>query len=298
MPVQPLGAGRRRGRSSWSARRCPAGRPGRRACGRRGPRRSRRAANWSSTRRYGACVTPSRTSASASAGPATSSSRSYSRCGSSTPANANVVSPTRSVRAGVGQVEPAGVGERPRAARATAAAGVSCCAGRRRAAGSAAGCAAWARSSRWSRTRRRPGTSSRAPSASRTTGTESRWAEVVAGVDHQVGAQRGQPAHPVLLARLAGGQVQVGEVQHPQRPVPGRQQRHRHPAQGEGACLGDGVRREPSRPRGGTRRPPATAAPRLRRVTGATGRNHAARLPQWRDMSALKDRLRADLTTA
>ena len=48
-----------------------------------------------------------------SAGPATSSSRSYSRCGSSTPANANVVSPTRSVVRRVGQVAPAGVEERP-----------------------------------------------------------------------------------------------------------------------------------------------------------------------------------------
>src|SRR5690606_32488239 len=61
--------------------------------------------------------------------------------------------------------------------------------------------------------------------------------EVVPGVDHQVGFQGGEPPDPVLLLPLAGGEVQVGDVQHPDRYGVRRQHRHLDPAQPEGAHL-------------------------------------------------------------
>ena len=67
--------------------------------------------------------------------------------------------------------------------------------------------------------------------------------EVVAGVDHQVGAQRGEARQPLLLAALARGHVHVAEVQHPQRVGAGRQQRHLDAPQHELPGLAHGVRR-------------------------------------------------------
>ena len=42
----------------------------------------------------------------------------------------------------------------------------------------------------------------------------------------EVGLERAETAHPLLLATLARGDVQVGQVQHPQRRRAGRQHRH------------------------------------------------------------------------
>ncbi len=56
--------------------------------------------------------------------------------------------------------------------------------------------------------------------------------QVVAGVDDEVWLEVGQPAHPVLLAGLARREMQVAEVQHPQRAGAGRQQRHLDPPHG------------------------------------------------------------------
>ena len=45
--------------------------------------------------------------------------------------------------------------------------------------------------------------------------------QVVAGVDHEVGLEVGQPAQPLLLAQLARRHVDVGQVQDPQRSMTG-----------------------------------------------------------------------------
>ena len=69
--------------------------------------------------------------------------------------------------------------------------------------------------------------------------------EVVAGVDDQIGVEARQVADPVLLASLAGREVEVAEVQHPQRCAARREQRHGRLAQHEPAGLRHGVRRQP-----------------------------------------------------
>ena len=66
-------------------------------------------------------------------------------------------------------------------------------------------------------------------------------AEVVTGVDHQVGVQCGEGGHPCLLGLLVGQHVQVGDVQDGEPlPVPvrqgaGLQDRDGHFVQSEGA---------------------------------------------------------------
>ena len=81
---------------------------------------------------------------------------------------------------------------------------------------------------------------------------------VVAGVDHEVRLEVGQAAHPGDLVVLARGQVQVGQVQHAQRPLAGRQHRHGEPAQRERVRLGQ--RPGESGP-GGQRRAAPSARP-------------------------------------
>ena len=49
--------------------------------------------------------------------------------------------------------------------------------------------------------------------------------EVVAGVDDEVGLERGELRHPPLLRALTGGHVQVREVQHTQRTGAGTEDR-------------------------------------------------------------------------
>ena len=95
--------------------------------------------------------------------------------------------------------------------------------------------------------------------------------EVVTGVDDQVGLERGEPAQPLLLGPLVGGHVDVAEVEHLQRCVPGREQRHRHVPQGVLPRLPGGVRRQ------------AGAGDRAERHGAAHEREerHSARLPQW-----------------
>ena len=61
--------------------------------------------------------------------------------------------------------------------------------------------------------------------------------QVVAGVDHEVGLETGERPYPVALALLVGREVQVGDVQHPQRPRTGREHRHGDPAQPVGTHL-------------------------------------------------------------
>ncbi len=72
-------------------------------------------------------------------------------------------------------------------------------------------------------------------------------AEVVARVDDEVGLERDEVAHPLLLAALPGRHVQVGEMQHRDRICPSRQDRHRGGAQGERRPLDQ---RAPDRRRG------------------------------------------------
>ena len=96
--------------------------------------------------------------------------------------------------------------------------------------------------------------------------------EVVAGVDHEVGPETRELAHPALLHALTGGEVQVAEVQHAQGRVSRRQDRHGHLPQHEGPRLRHGVRREGSARRGSEAEGAADNA----------GEAHAARLPQWR----------------
>ncbi len=47
-----------------------------------------------------------------------------------------------------------------------------------------------------------------------------RVGQVVAGVDHEVGAQAGQRAQPALLLALAADHVDVGDLQHAQGRIP------------------------------------------------------------------------------
>ena len=54
---------------------------------------------------------------------------------------------------------------------------------------------------------------------------------MVAGGDDQVGAVRGESAHPGRPAAVPGQQVQVGQVQHPHGRVAGREQRERQALQ-------------------------------------------------------------------
>ena len=61
--------------------------------------------------------------------------------------------------------------------------------------------------------------------------------QVVAGVDHQVGLEVGQRADPGQLAVLAGSDVQVADVQDPERPVARWEHRRLGGAQGEPADL-------------------------------------------------------------
>ncbi len=49
---------------------------------------------------------------------------------------------------------------------------------------------------------------------------------VVAGVHHQIRPQAGQRADPVDLLLLTGQQVQIGDVQHPDRIGTDRQHRY------------------------------------------------------------------------
>ena len=90
-----------------------------------------------------------------------------------------------------------------------------------------------ARTSRWSPARRRRAGRAAAPSASSATGTPSACAEVVAGVDDEVGLElrRASRTH-ADLPRLSRRRVQVGHVQHLQR----RRARAGAPARRSGAA--------------------------------------------------------------
>ena len=93
-----------------------------------------------------------------------------------------------------------------------------------------------------------PGTPSKAENASSATRDGVRVRDVVAGVDDEVGPQVGQGGHPRGLAALSGHQVQVADVDHPQRPVAGREHRHRDPAQRIRVALHEGRVGEPGGP--------------------------------------------------
>ena len=110
----------------------------------------------------------------------------------------------------------------------------------------------------------------------------------VAGDDDGVGSKVAQGADPLLLAHLSRHEVQVGEVQNPHGRLPGRQQRGGRPSEHVVLGLPSGVRE-----RGG---PGSKSA-----HEGHGGGAHAPMLPRrchTDRMSALKDRLQADLTTA
>ena len=98
--------------------------------------------------------------------------------------------------------------------------------------------------------------------------------EVVAGVDHEVGLEVGERGQPAPLHPLVRRQVQVADVQHLERPVPGRQHRHLDPAYDEVAHLDPGGVRQRARAR---RRHPARRPSR-----GRAGRGAARGKAGWR----------------
>jgi hypothetical protein len=59
--------------------------------------------------------------------------------------------------------------------------------------------------------------------------------EVVARVDHEVGAQARQGAQPALLLALTADHVDVGDLEHAQGTHSGRENGDRHPSEAEGA---------------------------------------------------------------
>ena len=85
--------------------------------------------------------------------------------------------------------------------------------------------------------------------------------QVVAGVDHQVGLESGQPRHPGDPLVVARGEVQVGDLQHPDRPRAVGQHRHLDPAQHVRVDLVQAARRPGTRPRR-----PRARAPSCRRT--------------------------------
>ena len=226
--VQTLGAGGLEVAVGRQRAARPAGRPGRRGCGRRASRRSRRRRTGRAP--GGTARARPRAARRRPGRPARrpSSSRSYSRCGSSTPAKANRVSPTversrRLVRSSQPAAVEGGAQVAPRQR------GVWCAACRCRAAGSGPGCAASARSSRWSRTRRRP-----ARRAARR-GRRARPARSRGGRGcrrcRRPGRARGRPAPRSQSCLRAWPGVRWMSLRCSTRSgaLPGGQQRHRRP---------------------------------------------------------------------
>ena len=125
------------------------------------------------------------------------------------------------------------------------------------------------RSSRWSRRRRRPGTSSSRPKPSTSGSTESWWARLSPVLTTRSGSRSASEASQRRFVALGRRQVQVADVQHLQRPVPGGE--HRRPRPGVRRSCGPRSRRSrpacPDRPAAPSPTPPPATRSR-RRASG------------------------------
>ena len=127
--------------------------------------------------------------------------------------------------------------------------------------------------------------------------------EVVARVDHQIRLQARQQRHPLPSSPILRGQVQIGDLQEADRRSPPRQDRDRDPPEGEGVDLVQRPVRKTTRPErersGGNLRDAATCSRHEEKGTSAAdARTGTARLERMAEDSALKQRLRNDLTAA
>src|SRR5699024_4137998 len=119
---------------------------------------------------------------------------------------------------------------------------------------------------------------------------------IIAGVDHEVGLQRGKRADPGLVAVLSRCHVRIGEVQHADRRRPRRQWRHVHQTNRDRGALDSGGK---SADTGGRHKRPAyshmyslmcSASPKAQAFCVARCDNTC--MPQ------IKDQLRRELTAA